>query len=69
MRHGSDGQHYIYEIGNNALLAAYKLGQVGTDWTVAGLGNFFSNDTNNMLLRNSNGGACYVYAIKVRSAA
>jgi hypothetical protein len=64
MRHGSDGQYYIYDIGNNALLAAYKLGTVGTDWTVAGLGGFFSNDTNDMLLRNSNTGQFYVYDVK-----
>jgi hypothetical protein len=64
MRHGSDGQYYIYDIGNNAILAPYKLGQVGTDWTVAGLGGFFSNDTNDMLLRNSNTGQFYVYDVK-----
>jgi hypothetical protein len=64
MRHGSDGQYYIYDIGNNALLAAYKLGTVGTDWTVAGVGGFFSNDTNDMLLRNSNTGQFYVYDVK-----
>jgi hypothetical protein len=64
MRHGSDGQYYIYDIGNNALLAAYKLGTVGTDWTVAGVGGFFRNDTNDMLLRNSNTGQFYVYDVK-----
>jgi hypothetical protein len=64
MRHGSDGQYYIYDIGNNTLLAAYKLGQVGTDWTVAGLGGFFGTDTNDMLLRNSNTGAFQVYDVK-----
>jgi len=64
MRHGSDGQYYIYDIGNNALLAAYKLGTVGTDYTVAGVGGFFSNDTNDMLLRNSNTGQFYVYDVK-----
>jgi hypothetical protein len=64
MRHGSDGQYYIYDIGNNALLAAYKLGTVGTDWTVAGVGGFFRTDTNDMLLRNSNTGQFYIYDVK-----
>jgi hypothetical protein len=63
MRHSSDGQYYIYDIGNNALLAAYKLGQVGTDWTVAGLGGFNGSDTSDMLLRNTAGGF-EVYDIK-----
>src|SRR5262249_47463264 len=26
------GQYEIYDIGNNAILAGYSLGQVGTDW-------------------------------------
>jgi hypothetical protein len=64
LRHGADGRYYIYDIGNNALLAAYKLGQIGTDWTVAGLGGFFGNDTTDMLLRNSNTGAFYVYDVQ-----
>jgi probable HAF family extracellular repeat protein len=32
LRHGSDGLYQIYDIGNNAILAAYSLGRVGTDW-------------------------------------
>ncbi|TMJ85481.1 MAG: hypothetical protein E6G76_16135, partial [Alphaproteobacteria bacterium] len=32
------GQYEIYDIGNNSILAAYSLGQVGTDWQFAGLG-------------------------------
>jgi probable HAF family extracellular repeat protein len=38
LRHGSDGLYEIYDIGNNAILAAYSLGQVGTDWQFVGLG-------------------------------
>jgi hypothetical protein len=62
LRHGSDGVYYIYDIGNNSLLASYKLGQVGTDFRFAGLGGFFGNDTTDMLLRNTSG-AFYVYDI------
>src|SRR5262245_47220022 len=51
------GQYEIYDIGNNAILAAYSLGQVGTDWAFVTLGGFFDGDTTDMLLRNSNTGA------------
>src|SRR6516162_6567835 len=62
LRHGADGVYEIYDIGNNSLLAAYHLGQVGTDWQVAGVGGFFGSDTTDMLLRNSTG-AFEVYDI------
>ena len=34
------GQYEIYDIGNNAILAAYSLGKVGTDFQFGGLGRF-----------------------------
>src|SRR5207302_8300111 len=57
------GQYEIYDIGNNAILAGYSLGQVGTDWQFAGLGGFFGSDTTDMLLRNSTTGGFQVYDI------
>src|SRR5207245_10077924 len=57
------GQYEIYDIGNNAILAGYQLGQVGTDWKFAGLGGFFGSDTTDMLLRNSTIGGFEVYDI------
>ena len=45
-----DGQYEIYDIGNNAILAGYHLGQVGTDWGFVTLGGFFGSDTTDMLL-------------------
>jgi len=57
------GQYEIYDIGNNAILSGNSLGQVGTDWTFAGLGGFFGNDTTDMLLRDSNTGGLEVYDI------
>jgi hypothetical protein len=63
LRHGADGQYEIYDIGNNAILAGYFLGQVGTDWKFVGLGGFFGNDTTDMLLRNANTGGFEVYDI------
>jgi hypothetical protein len=57
------GQYEIYDIGNNSILAAYSLGQVGTDWAFVTLGRFFGSDTTDMLLRNTNTGAFEVYDI------
>jgi hypothetical protein len=64
LRHGADGLYEIYDIGNNAILAGYQLGQVGTTWQFAGLGGFFGNDTTDMLLRDSNSGGFEVYDVK-----
>src|SRR6516225_2589183 len=63
LRHGADGTYEIYDIGNNSVLAAYQLGQVGTDWAFVTLGGFNGSDTSDMLLRNSNTGAFEVYDI------
>jgi VCBS repeat-containing protein len=57
------GQYEIYDIGNNAILAGYQLGQVGTDWAFVTLGRFFGSDTADMLLRNSSTGGYEVYDI------
>jgi hypothetical protein len=46
-----DGTYEIYDLGNNAILAAYPLGQVGTDWQFVGLGGFQAGDTTDMFLR------------------
>src|SRR5438132_7042384 len=61
LRHGADGLYEIYDLGNNTILAAFQLGQVGTDWKFVGLGGFFGNDTTDMLLRNANTGGFEVY--------
>jgi hypothetical protein len=63
LRHGADGLYEIYDIGGNRLLAAYQLGQVGTDWRFVTLGSFFGTDTTDMLLRNANTGGFEVYDI------
>ena len=57
------GQYEIYDIGSNAILAGYSLGQVGTDWRFVGLGGFNGGDTSDMLLRNANTGGFEVYDI------
>jgi hypothetical protein len=63
LRHSADGQYEIYDIGNNAILAGYFLGQVGTTWQFAGLSGFFGTDTTDMLLRNSTTGGFEIYDI------
>jgi probable HAF family extracellular repeat protein len=57
------GQYEIYDIGNNAILAGYLLGQVGTDYRFAGLGRFFDGDTVDMMLRSASTGAFEIYDI------
>jgi hypothetical protein len=57
LRHDADGLYEIYDIGNNAFLAANFLGQIGTDFQVGGLGSFIGGDTTDMLLRSATTGA------------
>jgi hypothetical protein len=63
LRQTGNGQYEIYNLGNNSILAAYWLGQVGTDWGFVTLGGFNNGDTSDMLLRNSTSGALQVYNI------
>jgi hypothetical protein len=63
LRHGADGKYEIYDIGGNRLLAAYSLGQVGTNYGFVALGGFFGKDTTDMLLRDGNTGSFQVYDI------
>src|SRR5262249_41634010 len=57
MSNPSNGTYEVYNVGGNAILAAYRLGQVGTSWTFAALGTFQAGDSSDMLLRNSSTGA------------
>ena len=59
----SSGDYEIYDIGGNAILAAYSLGQVGPPWTFVGLGTFQAGDTSDMLLRNTSTGAFEAYYV------
>jgi uncharacterized membrane protein len=61
--HSIGGLYEIYNVGNNSVLAAYSLAQVGTEWQAAGFGNFNGSDTTDMLLRNSSTGGFEVYDI------
>jgi len=46
-----DGMYAIYDIGNNATLAAHPLAQVGTDWQFVGLGSVQAGGGTAMFLR------------------
>jgi hypothetical protein len=63
LRHNTGGLYEIYDIGNNAILAGYQLGVVGTDYQFVGLGNFNGSDTTDMMLRSSTSGAFQVYDV------
>jgi hypothetical protein len=63
LRQTGNGQYEIYNLGNNSILAAYWLGQVGTDWGFVTLGSFNNGDTSDMLLRNATSGAFQVYNV------
>jgi len=63
LRNGFSGFYEIFDIGNNAMGVAHSLGQVGTDYKFAGLGNFSGSDTTDMMLRSSTSGAFEVYDI------
>jgi hemolysin type calcium-binding protein len=67
LRQSGNGQYEIYNLGNNSILAAHLLGQVGTDWGFVTLGGFNDGDSSDMLLRNSTSGAFQVYDIAPNS--
>jgi hypothetical protein len=58
-----DGTYEIYDLGNNAILAAYALGQVGSDWQFVGRRPFYGSDAGDMLLRSASTGGFEVYDI------
>ena len=63
LRDAGNGNYEIYDIGGNSILGGYPLGQVGTDWQFAGLGNFSGSDTTDMILRSATTGNFEVYDI------
>jgi hypothetical protein len=63
MSNPSNGTYEVYNVGGNAILAAYQLGQVGAPWTFAALGTLQAGDTSDMLLRNSSTGAFEAYYV------
>src|SRR5262249_1664906 len=63
LRRGADGMYEIYDIGNNTILAAFQLGQIGTEWQFVGHRPFYGSDAADMLLRSSTTGGFELYDI------
>ena len=63
MNNLSNGECEIYDVGGNAILAAYLLGQVPTSLTFVALGTFQAGDASDMLLRNQSSGAFEAYYV------
>jgi hypothetical protein len=57
MTNPDSDDYEIYDIGGNAILAAYSLGATADSLTFVGLGDFNGTDTSDILLRNSSTGA------------
>jgi len=64
LRNTNTGAFEVYDISHNAITNAAPMGTVGTEWTVAGFGNFSGNPgETDMVLRNTTTGAFEVYDI------
>jgi hypothetical protein len=62
MRNSNNGALEIYDLGSNTIRGAAAMGQVGTEWQVAGYGDFSGNSGEaDMLMRNSKTGAFEYY--------
>jgi autotransporter-associated beta strand protein len=60
MERGSDGTCEIFNVGVNTILAAYSLGQISTQFQIAGVGGFDGDGTSDLLLRNVSTGALQI---------
>jgi hypothetical protein len=67
MSNPTNGTYMAYDVGGNAILAAYQLGQIGTPWTFAALGTFQAGDSSDMLLRNSSSGGFEAFYVSSNS--
>jgi len=63
MSQNGTGNYEIYDIGQNAILAAYHLVQISSPWQVVGLGGFNGSDTTDMFMRNTSTGAFQLYDV------
>jgi len=63
LRNKNTGAFELYDIRNNAIIAASSPGTVGPDFQVAGFGPFHAPGASDMVLRNANTGEFEVYDI------
>jgi len=60
----------LYNVANNAITSAGPMGQIGLEWTTAGVGDFSGNPgESDLLMRNSQTGTLGVYDISHNSIA
>jgi uncharacterized repeat protein (TIGR01451 family) len=59
----TSGVYEIYSIGGNSILAAHQLALSAANFQFAGAGNFFSTDTADLLLRNTQNGGFWIFDI------
>jgi Bacterial Ig domain len=57
----NQGVYTLYNIGNNEILSATVMTQIGTQWQLVGFGDFNGTDSTDMLMRNSATGALELY--------
>src|SRR5262249_46426678 len=53
LRNANTGDLQVYDIFDNQIVDSAPIGAVGLEWQFSGIGNFGSNGTSDMLLRNS----------------
>jgi hypothetical protein len=70
LQNTNSGAFEIYDIRNNQIVGAGGMGQVGLQWTVAGLADFSGNaNETDLLLRNSASGAFELFDISKNAIA
>jgi hypothetical protein len=68
MSRGSDGEFQVFDISNNSVTGSALIGQVGTEWQVAGFGDFSSRaGETDMLVRRGSDGEFQVFDISHNS--
>ena len=68
MRNSRTGALEVYDVSGGSITSAAALGQVGLEWSVAGIGDFSGNPgESDLLMRNSQTGAFELYDISHNS--
>jgi len=64
----STGDYFIYDLGNNSVLASHPLTNIPAPWHVVGLGGFNGTDTTDMMLRNTSTGSFEIVDVNNNNA-
>jgi len=63
MQDFQSGTIELFDIGNNSVLGAYPIGQVGREWQVLGLGDFSGTDTSDFIMREAGSNTLYYFDV------